>query len=128
MNSTFADYVFKDLKTVVPLSFILIFIGLFLLLGNLWMASGVLITNIMASASAIGIGGYLGITLTTPSSMAPTIILTLTVADCLHIALGALKKSSEYRKNKGYFLINEDVSNSLFRALLRRCFRIFMNS
>ena len=94
MNSTFADYVFKDLKTVVPLSFILIFISLFLLLGNLWMASGVLVTNIMASASAIGIGGYLGITLTTPSSMAPTIILTLTVADCLHIAFGTLKKLS----------------------------------
>ena len=94
MNSTFADYVFKDLKLIVPLSFIFIFISLFLLLGNLWMAAGILVTNLMASISAIGLGSYLGIPLTTPSSMAPTIILTLTVADCLHLALGALKRSS----------------------------------
>ena len=94
MNSTFADYIFKDLQSVVPLSFLFIFISLLFLLGNLWMSLGIFVTNLMAAASAIGIGSYLGIPLTTSSSMAPTIILTLTVADCLHLALGALKKSS----------------------------------
>ena len=92
MNSTFLDHIQKDLKTIIPLSLIFIFIVLFFLLGNIWMASGILVTNAMAASSAIGIGSYLGIAMTTPTSMAPTIILTLTVADCLHLALGALKQ------------------------------------
>ena len=56
------------------------------------MALGILVTNAMAASSAMGIGSFLGIAMTTPTSMAPTIILTLTVADCLHLALGALKQ------------------------------------
>ena len=95
MNSTFLDHIYKDLKTITPLSLIFIFITLFLLLGNIWVALGILVTNAMAASSAIGVGSYLGIAMTTPTSMAPTIILTLTVADCLHLALGALKQFPE---------------------------------
>lgn len=97
MNSTFKDYIIRDLKTITPLSLILIFITLLFFLTSVWMALGILITNAVTTASAIGVGSFLGIAMTTPTSMAPTIILTLTVADCLHLALGALKQSSGVR-------------------------------
>ena len=45
----------------------------------------------------MGLTGWLGITLTPPSGSAPTIILTLAVADCVHMLVSYLQ---QLRNNK----------------------------
>ncbi len=44
----------------------------------------------LSIVSAMGLGGYLGFPLTPPSASAPTIILTVAIANCVHILISFL--------------------------------------
>ena len=44
----------------------------------------------LSAGMAMGTGGWLGLPLSPPASGAPTIILTVAVADCVHILITAL--------------------------------------
>ncbi len=90
LGSIVFDYAFKevgmgDMATLVPVMFLV----LLLVLGIIQRSfSGVLSTSIIIAvsmASAMGIAGWLGISLTSASTNAPIIILTLAVADSIHI-------------------------------------------
>jgi len=44
-----------------------------------------LLITILSTIAAMGFAGYTGVKLTPPSAMAPTIIMTIAIADCVHI-------------------------------------------
>ncbi|HHM06267.1 MAG TPA: RND family transporter [Gammaproteobacteria bacterium] len=95
MDNAFSEASQADMQTLVPASFTVILLSLALLLRG-W--TGTFVTFwliIMAVASAMGLAGWLGYTITPPSASAPTIILTLAVANAVHIMVSfrqALKK------------------------------------
>jgi len=98
MNNAFNDASMKDMTTLVPLMYlILIIITAFFLksfVGTL-ATLAVLLSSVIAG---MGVAGYLGIPITPPSSVAPTIILTLAIADSIHILksiFGLMKKGME---------------------------------
>jgi len=85
LNDAFFSASMKDMSTLVPLTFlvILIAVGLFLrswtsTFSTLW----IIVFSIMVG---MGFSGWAGIKLTPPSSVAPTIIMTLAVANAIHI-------------------------------------------
>ncbi len=87
MDNAFGEYARKDLQTLTPLMYAAM-IGVMVLL--LRSAGGTLATVavvLFAILTAMGLTGWLGIRLTAPSSAAPTIILTLAIADSIHILL-----------------------------------------
>jgi len=49
-----------------------------------------MVTVTLSAATAMGAAGWFGIPLSPPASGAPTIILTVAVADCVHILISAL--------------------------------------
>jgi hypothetical protein len=65
--------------------------------------AGMLVTVVvvgLSAASAVGLAGWLGILITPPSATAPTIILTLAVADSIHLLVTmqhALSEGSDKR-------------------------------
>jgi len=84
MNGAFSEASLTDMKTLVPLSFLVIIVGiLFLIRSPISMLCTVLVV-FLSILAAMGTAGWMGIRLTPPSASAPTLILTLAVADCVH--------------------------------------------
>ena len=87
LNNAFAEAAATDAMTLVPFMYIVL---LGLMIVSLRSLSGTLATVLvigMSTATALGIAGYLGITLDPIDVTAPTIILTLAIADSIHILI-----------------------------------------
>lgn len=85
MNNSFAESSLNDNATLVPLMFGMVILTMILLLRTF---SGTLATVVIIAfsiAGTMGLAGWMGFFLTGPSASAPTMILTLAVADCVHI-------------------------------------------
>ncbi|GAB4347213.1 MAG: MMPL family transporter [Gammaproteobacteria bacterium] len=100
MNNAFPEASFQDMRTLVPAMFAVVILSLGLLLR---FVSGTAVTVLVIVGSitgAMGLAGWLGIRLTPPSSAAPTMILTLAVADCVHILATFLYEMRHRGKDK----------------------------
>lgn len=85
MNNSFQEASQKDMATLVPLMFMVVIVVMGLLLRAV---SGTLVSVIIilfSIAAGMGLAGWSGIKLTPPSASAPNIILTLAVANSVHI-------------------------------------------
>jgi len=85
LNNAFAETPLKDVSFVMPLMFILLTIALILFLRSLIAALVTFILVIISTITALGTAGHLGIYLDPVSAAVPYIILTLAVADAIHI-------------------------------------------
>ena len=84
MNNAFGEAAMQDNKTLVPLMYGIVFITLLLFFRSVMATLAVGVIILGAILPAMGIAGWLGWYLTPTSAIAPTIILTMTVADCVH--------------------------------------------
>jgi len=85
MNTSFGESSIGDSSTLIPLMFLVVIVTIGLLLRTITGTLSTVLIIIMSIASTMGIAGWLGFYLTGPSSSAPTMIMTLAVADCIHI-------------------------------------------
>ena len=90
LSNSFSEAARNDLSTLTPLMFLIIAIITFVATRKLAIVIATMIAVTLAAAMAMGTGGWLGIPLSPPASGAPTIILTVAVADCIHIAISAM--------------------------------------
>nr|VFJ73108.1 MAG: hypothetical protein BECKFW1821C_GA0114237_10448 [Candidatus Kentron sp. FW] len=84
-NNAFPEISKRDMATLIPVMFLLIVATLWLLLRSL---SGVFATVFLVALSttvAMGLTGLMGISLTGVSNVAPIVILTVAIADAVHI-------------------------------------------
>tara|TARA_R110002110_G_scaffold195770_1_gene405425 strand:- start:26784 stop:29099 length:2316 start_codon:yes stop_codon:yes gene_type:complete len=84
-NAAFTESSMKDLKTLTPAMLLLVILGVGIFLRSTVATVSVVIAIIGSILGAMGIAGYLGITLSPATVVAPTIIMTLAVADCVHL-------------------------------------------
>jgi predicted RND superfamily exporter protein len=85
MNNAFPEASQYDMQNLIPLAVLIILAMVFLLLRNV---TGTIVTFfiiIFSVMGAMGSAGWLGIHLSPPVMTAPIIILTLAIADCVHI-------------------------------------------
>ena len=85
MNTSFGESSLNDSATLIPLMFLVVVITIGLLLRTITGTVTTVLVIIMSIVTTMGLAGWLGFFLTGPSSSAPTMILTLAVADCIHI-------------------------------------------
>ncbi len=85
MNNSFAESSKNDLASLVPISFGVMLILLALLVGGFTGTFVTLLVILFSIMSAMGLGAYVGMPLSPPSASAPTIILTVAIANCVHI-------------------------------------------
>lgn len=90
LNNAFGEASINDNKTLVPVMFAIVFLVLFLCLRSLSATVSVLLITFFSIIFAIGLAVWLGIKLTPTSATAPTIILTMAVADCVHFLVTTL--------------------------------------
>ena len=91
LNNAFSENSFIDMKTLVPLMFGIIVIVLALLLRSVWSTLVTVLVILLSIATAIGAAGWMGIQFTPPSASSPTMILTLAVANCVHLLVSFLQ-------------------------------------
>jgi uncharacterized protein len=85
MNNSFSESSKNDMSSVVLLSFAVMLLLLALLVGGFTGTFVTLLVILFSIMSAMGLGAYLGMPLSPPSASAPTIILTIAIANCVHI-------------------------------------------
>jgi len=85
MNTAFGEVSLDDSATLIPLMFLVVIVTIGLLLRTITGTVATVLVIIMSIVTTMGLAGWLGFFLTGPSSSAPTMILTLAVADCIHI-------------------------------------------
>jgi len=87
LNSAFSEAGQQDSKTLIPIMYLVL---LAIMLISMRSAAGTFVTLLVivfSSVVAMGLAGYIGIKLTPLSITAPTIILTLAIADSVHLLL-----------------------------------------
>ncbi len=90
MNNSFQEVSINDMMTLIPIMFAVVLVTLGILLRSVTAIAGTFLVIAFAIAAAMGLSGWLGIALTPPSASSPTIILTLAVADCVHVLVTVL--------------------------------------
>ncbi len=90
LSNAFAEAAQADLKTLTPTMFVIIALVLIFTTRKIFGTIATMIVVTLSAGAAMGSGGWFGIPLSPPASGAPTIILTVAVADCVHILITAL--------------------------------------
>jgi len=92
MDLAFFEASERDLSTLTPIMFLVVTVVLALLLRSLTGTLVTLLLVLLSSAAAMGFAGWLRYEVTPPLATAPTIILTLAVADSVHILVTMLNE------------------------------------
>jgi len=90
INRAFAQEAQHDAATLIPAMFVTVIIVLGLLLRSISATLATLVIIVTSIATTMGLAGWLGINLTTTTVNVPTIVMTLAVADCVHLVSGVL--------------------------------------
>lgn len=85
MNNAFQEAAQSDAQSLVPMAFLLIIVMVYLQLRGFGGTVGTAIVILLSIMSAMGVTIASGVNITPPVMSAPTIILTLGVADCVHV-------------------------------------------
>jgi predicted RND superfamily exporter protein len=87
LNNAFAETGMSDGATLMPLMFGVIFLLTWLIIRSLAATLSTLIVIMLSTMVAMGAAGYAGVKLTPIAMSAPIVILTLAVADSIHILM-----------------------------------------
>lgn len=90
MNNAFPEASTHDAMTLTPIMFLLVFIMIGVLLRSVAGTITTLFVIVFMIVAVMGMVGWVGIFLTPVVVAAPTIILTIGVADCVHILVSFL--------------------------------------
>ena len=85
LSNAFFEASVQDLSTLIPLMYGILLITAVVFLRSFWGMIITLVIIMLSASTAMGLAGWLGIPLTPPSSSAPTVIMTLAVADSIHL-------------------------------------------
>ena len=85
LNNAFAASAKRDSETLIPAMFLVIMLVMWLLLRTISATLVTMVIIIMTIAATIGFSGWMGMFLSTATVNVPTIVMTLAVADCIHV-------------------------------------------
>lgn len=85
LNDAMSDTLMGEARSLYPLAFVVMFLLLGLLLRSVTATAATIAVILMSAGTTMGAAGWLGITLTSPSLTAGLVVMTLAVADCVHM-------------------------------------------
>jgi uncharacterized protein len=87
LNNAFAETGMTDAGTLMPLMFVVIFALTWLIIRSFTATVSTLVVIMLSTMVGMGAAGFAGVKLTPIAMSAPIVILTLAVADSIHILL-----------------------------------------
>jgi predicted RND superfamily exporter protein len=117
-NNASTEVIKEDAGFLIPLMGLIIIVTLMLLLKSVSATLATLFVLVSSLVAAMGLMGWSGLAITGPSSAAPVIIVTIAVADCVHILVSF------------FFLTNEGKAKreALIESLRMNLGPIFLTS
>ena len=85
LNNAFAEASQSDIKSLIPIMYLVVTILTYFILRSLLGVCLVLLIVSLATIVGMGVLGWLGIPLSPPSAIAPIVIMTVSIADAVHI-------------------------------------------
>lgn len=85
LANAFEEAALKDIFTLIPLMGAFLALAMFFFLRSATGALATIVVVGLSSASALGLAGWMGYEITSASGTAPVIILTIAIADSVHI-------------------------------------------
>lgn len=95
MDTAFAESSELDMRTLTPAMLTIIAVALWFFLRSFWGMVTVLIMMTLAVIATVGMTGWLGIAFSPSSIPAPTILLTLVVANSVHLLTSFYKSVND---------------------------------
>ncbi len=92
MNNAFPEASRADMQTLYPLMFGIVLVTLALLLRSVSATLATLLVVILMVVATMGAAGRLGILLSPATVTVPVILLTLGIADCVHVLINFLHR------------------------------------
>ncbi|TCI03748.1 RND family transporter [Corallincola luteus] len=111
MNNSFIEQSQQDMATLVPLMFLVILVLLTVLLRSLSAMIATLVVIIATISSTLGIAGWLGFTMNTVTVNVPTMVMTLAVADCVHVITTMIYEMRHGRAKEDALLFSLSLNN-----------------
>lgn len=91
LNNAFQEVSMAELSVLMPLMFGAMFLVMIFTLRTVSASIATMMLVMLSVMVAMGAGGLFNVGLTPPSAQAPTIIMTLAIADSIHILVSMLK-------------------------------------
>ncbi|MBW3694872.1 RND family transporter [Vibrio sp. T187] len=85
MNNAFMTSAQEDSSTLVPLMLLVVLVFLTFMLRSFFSVVATLLVIISSIVATMGLSGWAGMFLSTATVNVPTLVLTLAVADCVHV-------------------------------------------
>ncbi|MEZ8349825.1 RND family transporter [Vibrio splendidus] len=85
MNNAFMTSAQEDSSTLVPLMLLVVLVFLTFMLRSFFSVLATLVVIISSIVATMGLSGWAGMFLSTATVNVPTLVLTLAVADCVHV-------------------------------------------
>jgi predicted RND superfamily exporter protein len=85
MNFSFADFAKKDFSTIVPLMFLTVILIMWLLLKTAVGTFSTVVVIASSIAATMGVAGWFSMFMSSATVNVPTMVMTLAVADCIHV-------------------------------------------
>jgi predicted RND superfamily exporter protein len=85
IDNTFAEIAGKDMQTLIPLMYLVIMVLLFITFRSVSGTLGTLLVVISSIVISLGVFGFLGFNVNNITATAPTMIMTIVIADCVHL-------------------------------------------
>jgi predicted RND superfamily exporter protein len=90
MNNAFPSASQDDMKSLYPIMFLAVILVLVVMLRSIPGTLSTVIIIILMNVATMGLTGWLGIKLSPPTTTVPIVIMTLAIADCVHILVNFL--------------------------------------
>jgi predicted RND superfamily exporter protein len=98
LSSAFAEAPQADVKLLLPIMYGIFIVMLFIFLRSISLVFVTVVLVGLSAGGALGVAGWMGVQLNGVSVSAPTVILTLAIADSVHILLAMM----ELMQHEGY--------------------------
>jgi uncharacterized protein len=87
IDTAFGEAPARDMRTLIPFMFALLLFLIAVSLRSILATTATVLVIIFSTITGMGLAGWMGILLTPASANAPVIILTLAVADSIHVLI-----------------------------------------
>ncbi len=84
-NQTFMEVSLNDLKALVPASFAAMSLMLFALIRGIGGTVAIMLVVALSVMTSVGLGGWIGLPMTSAAAIAPIVVLTVAIANCVHV-------------------------------------------
>jgi hypothetical protein len=97
MSTSFFEAGAGDMSTLTPIMYLVLIVLLVVLLRSVYGMLAALTIVLCSMVCAMGFAGWAGIPLTPPGALAPTVVMTLAIADSIHFLITVIHEMSRGR-------------------------------